>query len=320
MRTKKELARLQHLPLEEKIALTKLRITEWYEHYEGNVHVTFSGGKDSTVLLTIARELYPDILAVYVDTGLEFPEVKQHVKTFPNVEILRPEMNFRQVIDTYGFVYPSKDVAYSIRRAKSGKKWAIDQLNGVNKDGSYSEFRQRYKKWAYLMNAPFNIDDRCCEIMKEKPLRDFERRTKSKPIIGIMASESNRRMKAWERTGCNAFDSDKPKSKPLSFWTEQDILAYIVKYGIKIPSVYGDIVKDKKGKYKTTGEQRTGRMFCLIGAHLDKENRFQRMAKTHPNIYKYCMEQLGIREVLEWLKIPYKPVDDGQINLFDEEK
>ena len=80
MITKDELTRLQQLPLEDKVAITKIRIQEWYEHYNGNAYVSFSGGKDSTVLLTIARQVFSDIPAVYVDTGLEYPEIKQRLQ------------------------------------------------------------------------------------------------------------------------------------------------------------------------------------------------------------------------------------------------
>lgn len=91
-----ELRRLQSLPLEDKITLTKLRIQEWYEHWGGAVFVSFSGGKDSTVLLKLVRELYPDVRAVYCDTGLEYPEVKHHVKKFDNVEIIRPKRHLKK--------------------------------------------------------------------------------------------------------------------------------------------------------------------------------------------------------------------------------
>ena len=124
MITKEELARLQSLPLEDKVAITKVRIQEWYEHYNGNVYVSFSGGKDSTVLLTIARQVFPDIPAVYVDTGLEYPEIKAHVKTFENVEIIRPKMSFREVIETYGYPVVSKNVSGCVQTAKPGNnRW-----------------------------------------------------------------------------------------------------------------------------------------------------------------------------------------------------
>jgi 3'-phosphoadenosine 5'-phosphosulfate sulfotransferase (PAPS reductase)/FAD synthetase len=68
-----ELQQLQGLPLELKVLKSKQRIKEWYEHYNGDVYVSFSGGKDSTVLLRMVRELYPDVPAVFIDTGLEYP-------------------------------------------------------------------------------------------------------------------------------------------------------------------------------------------------------------------------------------------------------
>ena len=115
-----ELRQKQGLPLRAKILLTKQLIREWYDHWDGDVCVNFSGGKDSTVLLHIVRQVYPYIPAVFVDTGLEFPEVREHVKTIKNVEIIRPEKNFRQVIAEEGWVFPSKDVAHTIYYARQG--------------------------------------------------------------------------------------------------------------------------------------------------------------------------------------------------------
>lgn len=65
-----ELTFMQRLPLEIKIAKSLQRIREWYEYWEGNVHVTVSGGKDSTVLLHLVRSLYPHVPAVYIDCSL----------------------------------------------------------------------------------------------------------------------------------------------------------------------------------------------------------------------------------------------------------
>lgn len=91
--TENELKILQNYPLSLKIEKTKLRIMEWVNHYgEENVYISFSGGKDSTVLLDIARSMYPNMQAVFSNTGLEFPEIVQFVKTFDNVEVVRPGM------------------------------------------------------------------------------------------------------------------------------------------------------------------------------------------------------------------------------------
>ena len=105
----------------------------------------------------------------------------------------------------------------------------------------------------------------------------MKKKTGNKPIVATMACESQDRRTAWLRFGCNSFNSKRPVSKPLSFWTEQDILEYLYTYKIPYASVYGDIVRDKNGKLKTTGCSRTGCVFCGFGVHLEKEpNRFQK--------------------------------------------
>lgn len=101
LHSREELEEMQRLPLQRKIQITTARIIEWYQHYDGKVYVAFSGGKDSTVLLDIVRRIYPDVPAVFSDTGLEFPEVREFVKSCENVTIVRPEMNFRKVIEVY---------------------------------------------------------------------------------------------------------------------------------------------------------------------------------------------------------------------------
>ena len=241
-----DLRQMQSLPLSAKILMTKNRIRDWYEYFDGQVYVSFSGGKDSTVLLHIARELYPDIEAVFVNTGLEYPEIRQFVKTFDNVTILRPKMRFDEVIKKYGYPIISKDIAMTIHYAKQNNaEWAWKRLNGINgKTNEPSEYREgRYGKYKPLTQVDFNCSNWCCLVMKEKPLSVMGK-TK-KPITGILASESERRTDAWLKSGCNAFDSKKPMSKPMSFWTEQDVLQYIKENNIPIASVYGDVVYKK---------------------------------------------------------------------------
>ena len=123
-----ELQQMQSLPLELKIIKTQQRIREWYEHYDGEVYVSFSGGKDSTVLLHLVRELYPDVEAVFVDTGLEYPEIKKFVKTIDNVTTVRPEMKFHEVIEKYGYPVISKNQAQYIRQYKDTKSEKIKRF------------------------------------------------------------------------------------------------------------------------------------------------------------------------------------------------
>ena len=302
---------MQSLPLEVKILKTKQRIIEWYEHYDGQVYISFSGGKDSTVLLTLARELYPDIQAVYVDTGLEYPEIKKFVSTFKNITILRPEMNFKQILEKYGYPIISKEVADCVSQAKrsidSNKKLytvRLQRLDGVLKDnnGNYSQYN--IPKYKYLLDSPFKISGKCCDIMKKNPAKLFEKESGKHPILGTMACESRLRLRQYLKFGCNAFSKGKPTSQPISFWLEQDILTYIKDNNIKYCNVYGDLVDD--GVLKFTGCQRTGCMFCMFGVHLEKgENRFQKMKQTHPKIYKYCINDLGCGKVLDFIGVKY---------------
>lgn len=348
-----DLKQMQSLPLEAKIAMTQRRIREWYEHWDGQVYTGFSGGKDSTVLKHIVDNtpgVY-DVPAVFVNTGLEFPEIQKFVREVKagkydcfnsDVEILRPEMRFDEVIKKYGYPVISKEVALKTEYAKKGSAWAINNFNGVDREGNADTFKKgMYGKWKFLINSPFNISSQCCSVMKEKPSAKYAKMSGRKIFIGILADESQRRRRSWEKLGCNAFEAKNPRSAPLSFWTEQDILHYIKKYNVPYCPVYGNIrVKPPKDAEKgqiniidylgcydendileTTGCDRTGCMFCMFGCHLEKEpNRFQRLKETHPRQYDYCInggefvdgkwqpskDGLGLGYVLDYIGAKYK--------------
>ena len=117
--TIRELQELQALPLDLKVRLTKQRIREWIREFgEDGVYVSFSGGKDSTVLLDIVREEYPNVKAVFVDVPTQYPELKQFVQKFDNVDIIRPKMNFFEVCEKYGFPLISKEVSEAVEGAR----------------------------------------------------------------------------------------------------------------------------------------------------------------------------------------------------------
>ena len=418
------LKELQELPLYRKIMITQTRIMEWYQKFNGNVYVSFSGGKDSTVLLHIARQMFPDIPAVFSNTGLEYYQIQRFAKQHDNVTFISPKIRFDQVVSTFGYPLISKEVAeaiYYARRIRSqsgnvererephnarqtqgtlgqtdnlietsgarnrrtilqgrwgenptGNEWksggqntletqrrrndlngrwqkvygragvvvngkttiedASTQTNQTQKtktDSGTSQQRQNgqtgeggvfsnpeeqfgeksqfnKEKYLPLVYTPFLISHMCCHKMKKAPLKAYQRQTKSFPILATMAEESRIRKRAWIRHGCNAFESNHPMSQPMSFWTEQDVLAYIVKYEVPLCLVYGDIVAlDAEGNQypptdilgnpqcnlSCTGCKRTGCVFCGFGFHNEKgKTRFQLLSEIEPRKYEYALQ------------------------------
>ena len=333
--TAEDLKLMQALPLEMKVKLTKDRIRSWVNEYgESGCYISYSGGKDSTVLMHLVKQDYPDVPVVFCDTGLEYPEVRAMAIKNADV-VLKPKMKFREVIEKYGYPIVSKEVSQSVYNARHKPYGAhYKKLFGELRDrnGEKSLFCQ--EKWSYLYNAPFCIGDRCCLVMKKKPAKEYGRAQDRRAIIGIMAEESRLRKQKWLQNGCNGFEMKEPISTPLAFWTEQDVLAYIVKYDLAIPYVYGNIVSVDQddmeyesdlfgaGKLKCTGVNRTGCMFCGFGVHLEKyPNRFQRMRETHPKLWDYCINGgeysedgmwrpsktgLGMGKVLDYIDVPYE--------------
>lgn len=123
-----KLRQMRILPLSAKIEASKRRIIEWYEHYEGNVCISFSGGWDSTALIHLVRSVYPGVLAVFANTGLEYPENVEFVKTVDNVQIVKPDKSFLAVVEKYGYPCVSKHVAKQISEIQFTKSLNILRL------------------------------------------------------------------------------------------------------------------------------------------------------------------------------------------------
>ena len=291
--TKEDKLAFMNMTLDDKVKRTKQLVMEWYGQFDGKVYVSFSGGKDSTVLLHIVRHTLgcSDVVGVFDDTGLEYPEIRDFVKKQENIIWIKPKKTFFQVIKEYGWPIISKE-----------QSRYINDVNNPNicqklKDCRLGKVETHYKiaeKWKPLINADFKISNRCCDIMKKGPLHSFDKQSGMKGMIATMAGESQLRLEQYMKGDCNAYNAKHPVSKPMSFWNEQDVLQYIKQNNIEIASIYGDIIEDEKGLLRTTGAHRTGCMFCMYGLHLEKHpNRFDKMKETHPKLYDYIMNKLG---------------------------
>ena len=328
-----DLAQMQSLPLDAKIRMSIQRIKAWYEHWDGQVYVAISGGKDSQVLAHLVQSVYPDVQLAYVRTGLEYSSVDAMGVSMADI-ILKPAMDFQSVIKKFGYPLISKEVSQAVFECKRAKlegrempKYRTDRFYGLRTDADGKKSQFNMEKWAFLLDAPFMLSHYCCNEMKKKPSKKFEHKEGLKPFLGTLASESKLRKQKWIRLGCNAFEDKRPTSQPLSFWTEQDILAYIKRYGLEIASVYGDVVyKDDDGmrydeplfnesmNLETTGVDRTGCVFCMFGITQDKD-KFLRLKKDEPQKYDFVMrggcfdergmwipdKGLGYKFVIDWL-------------------
>lgn len=272
---------------EEKVKQSKRLIMDWYYQFKGNVYVAFSGGKDSTVLLHLVRSLFPDVPAVFNDTGLEFPAIRKFVSDTPNVVFLKPKHNFKWVLEKHGYPVISKQQSQYIYQYRCHKSEKTKHLRWYGNDKGLGKISE---VWKFLVNAPFKISDACCNILKKNPAKKYEKETGRKPFLGIMATESNLRKQAFFEGECNAFKAKRPVSRPLMFWTDEDIWKYLKTFNVPYCDLY-----DK-------GLKRTGCMFCLYGCQHDDSNRWDVMMKEYPKIYKYCMEKLNIKNILEYIR------------------
>jgi len=230
-----------------------------------NCVTTFSGGLDSLVLLFLVRMIDKDRKAIYVNTTNEFREIVDFVKTKDNVEILFPKMNFKTVLEKIGFPLVSKEQARAIWEAKHTKSEKMRELRLGNSRYAIS------KKWRFLIDQPFDISHRCCDILKKNPMSPFKN---CGVLIGTKASDSSLRKVQYLQNGCINIHSK--SATPLSIWTREDVMKFIRQYHIPYCSIY-----DK-------GEKTTGCVYCGFGCQYDM-TRFHRAELREPKRYKVIM-------------------------------
>lgn len=286
------LAGFRAMPLGAKVLKTKRMIREAVREFgEDGVYISYSGGKDSTVLSHIAKQMYPDILHIFANTTNEYPETLAHVKwekecNGTNLITVIPKgadgslWTFKRVVDHYGYPMFSKRVSNAIRTYQHA-------LSDETRNNSLDYIHRNFKKYEPYIDCP--LSDRCCDRLKKEPLRRKAKELHREcAIIGILASESYQRELDWLNYGCNVFYKRKDnQSRPLSFWTEEDIEEYIEKFDVRISDLYHK------------GYSRNGCMYCGFGVQFESngQNRFQKLKESHPKQYNYLVN--NFKPILE---------------------
>lgn len=282
------LTSMRNMNLESKIIQTQVLIKEAVREFGlDKVYISYSGGKDSTVLSHIAKGLYPNILHLFANTTNEYPETLRHIKweqeeNHTNIISIIPKdvhgeiWTFKKVVEHYGYPMYSKRVSNAIRTYQHA-------LTDQTRENSLKYIDRNFKKYSKYKELP--ISDKCCDKLKKEPLRRKAKELGLKcAILGILASESYQREKEWLEYGCNVFHLRKDNQcKPLSFWTDKDILEYIDRFSVQIPELYH------------MGYSRNGCMYCGFGVHLEPpgKNRYQLLKKSHPIQYGYLVRNFG---------------------------
>ena len=297
-----------------KVQKSLAKIMEFHSHHNGNVAINFSGGLDSTVLLHLARNTFPNMRAVFLDTGIENKEVVEHVRSLDNIDVITPrycELNqkktkctncafgcFGVVIKMHGVCYPDKNTAKHygsyIKGGYSSNKQYLD--------GKLTDLLAETKN----RDLPMDISDRCCYYLKKRPLDKWHKDNGMFPIIGTRANESLNRTIAWMKAGCNNFGK-RSRSTPLAFWSKNDVLLYLKRFDVPYPSIYGEITEDKKGKLRNTGVERTGCAVCLVqcGKEIDGITKFERLKQSEPELWNYGVNTCGLGAFMDCFGIRY---------------
>lgn len=253
---------------------------------EENFYISFSGGKDSTILSELVDYAIPNnkIPRVFVNTGIEYNLIIEFVKKKQKQDsrfiIIVPSLPIKTTLEKYGYPFKSKDHADKVKiyQRNGYTKTAERYLNPPAERIGYKcpkvleyQFTEDFRN-----NFKTKISKSCCDKMKKAPLHEWQR-INNKPygIVGIMKAEGGARL----NSNCFAFKSDKKTLKnfqPLVPVTKEWEEWFIETAEIEICDIY---------KYPYNFE-RTGCKGCPFNPNLQKD--LDTLEKYFPAERKQC--------------------------------
>jgi 3'-phosphoadenosine 5'-phosphosulfate sulfotransferase (PAPS reductase)/FAD synthetase len=256
-----------NIPLDEKINASK-RIIQKALNSCTHPTISWSGGKDSTVLLHMVRHFLPDIPTIFVDLDCLFPETKVYINELRtkwnlNLHTTRSEeYDFKSLTKKYGYPIFGKNIANNVERAR--------RTNNLRKQLSPFE--------VFLVKIQANISSKCSQFLLERPckIKEHEFRSDLK-FIGLRALESRARVRLWADYGDiyvvkDYYGKAKPitKCNPISMWSEKDIWDYFERF--KIP----------RCKIYEMGYHRNGCWTCAMAI---RNGQLKRLNNYNPELY-----------------------------------
>lgn len=274
---------------------------------EENFYISFSGGKDSTVLHYLVDKALPNnnIPRVFVNTGIEYIDIVQFVKKMAEkdkrIKIINPSRNVKQMLESDGYPFKSKEFSHILAiYQRSGIKPSVERY--LNEDSG------KYKcpnVLRYMFNDDFNIkiSEKCCLRLKKEPFKKWQKENgKSITLTGMMASEGGLRESI---KGCIITDKNGmiKKFHPLLKVTNEWEDWYIKTRNIKLCKLY----------YPPYNFNRTGCKGCPFALGL--KDQLETMKMLLPAERKQC-EYLWKPVYGEYRRIGYRLKRNEQQKLF----
>ncbi len=287
--------------LDKKVTEAMHRIEDLYHETNGKCYVSFSGGKDSTVVLALIKmcsEIYtiPEegIKAVFANTGIELGITVDFVKWckdnwYHNIELIKPEKPFAWVIQNKGKPIKSKVKSEYLERYQNGRitdNLVQQFIDGKTNQGKNATRSKLADKDMHMIHDDFPIkaSNKCCKYMKKKPFTRYAKENGMKgTIIGIRLAEGGaRELNAFNRIErgnnklCTSVSGDYIKKYPIIDWTDDDVEQFIKQYDVPLSKAYTEF-----------GMKRTGCMCCPYSLNIDKMLEY--LYYHEPNRYKASM-------------------------------
>lgn len=325
----------KYMPLQDKILYAKEKIKEFFEWCLENkikeVTISFSGGKDSTVLFDLVNQVHIEnnfqiwLIPIYA-MEITFPSTLKFIReTIANYKVVNsklkdlqtfsPLMPWNEILKTKGFPIYSKQISVMINRVKkSNTKTGLSRwIFGMEKSARFTLPRSRLfllddfflDKWKLIDNQDFKhfFSEKCCDNVKGSIKHD------NKPsFVGTLALESQLRKSSWIKKGCNVLNKTKPLSRPLSIWNEKNIWDYIKQKDLNINPAY-NYKKDLDYEKQNFHFKRLGCTSCPFGSHIE-ELKFRRLGKKNFEM----PDDINLWNRYEILKENYPAIYQSQVH------